>query len=111
TLMHPSPSPRPARDNLEINLSVLQRYLPSITAILSQAASVVVYNFLLSPQPGWDKADCEGTMFVCGQESTHSGYLSGNTTAGEKRRIFVLNKKSLANLMLDLRKVSRFEVT
>lgn len=95
--------PPPVRSNPEMNLSVLQRYNPAVREILCQAANAVVYIF--TPDTGvWDKSGVEGTMFVCEQEPT---YKSGE----ESYCLFVLNRRGLENLILDLGKTQDVEVT
>jgi hypothetical protein len=85
------------RTNTDLNMSVLKRYLPNITEIRSVAAQTVVYT--LDPQTvTWDKANVEGTMFVCQQ--------GGQDTLG---CIFILNRKATDNLILDLRDVKEIE--
>ncbi|RYO83828.1 hypothetical protein DL763_007707 [Monosporascus cannonballus] len=92
------------RTNTELNLSVLKRYLPSISYILSVAANAVVFTFSLDNM-AWEKANIEGPLFVCSQGSA--------TADGERGRdggcVFVLNRKGLDNLILDLTTVSKHE--
>ncbi|KAM0327569.1 hypothetical protein ACHAQA_005860 [Verticillium albo-atrum] len=91
------------RTNTELNLSVLRRYIPSIHSILSIAANAVVYTFAPATS-SWERAGIEGTYFLCflqpepGQEAT------------PKACIFVLNRRGLENVDLDLAKVGHFEV-
>lgn len=85
------------RTNTDLNMSVLKRYLPNITEIRSIAAQTVVYT-LDSVSLTWDKANVEGTMFVCQQ--------GGQDTLG---CIFILNRKATDNLILDLRDVKEIE--
>ncbi|KAL0932723.1 mRNA-decapping enzyme 1B [Colletotrichum truncatum] len=102
---HPAPPPNPAlftRTNTDLNLSVLRRYLPSINATLSIAANAVVYTF--NPTlPGWDKTGIEGTYFLCMQDP-----LPG--VPAPRACIFVLNRRGLENVILDLSDVADFEV-
>ncbi|RYP67500.1 hypothetical protein DL771_007200 [Monosporascus sp. 5C6A] len=92
------------RTNTELNLSVLKRYLPSISHILSVAANAVVFTFSLDNM-AWEKANIEGPLFVCSQGTA--------TAEGEWGRdggcVFVLNRKGLDNLILDLTTVSKHE--
>ncbi|KAI8624741.1 PH domain-like protein [Xylariaceae sp. FL1651] len=90
-----------ARTNTELNLSVLKRYLPSITSILSIAANAVVYTF--QPPTEWKRSNTEGTMFVCSQ-GEHAGEVNENGC------LFVLNRKGSQNFILDLNSVSDFEL-
>ncbi|KAL2152268.1 hypothetical protein VTH82DRAFT_5452 [Thermothelomyces myriococcoides] len=101
----PSSNPQPARDNTELSLRVLRRYQPSIRTILSIAANAVAYSFLESTQ-GWEKHGCEGTMFVCEQEPfvAHTGEVVPRVC------VFVLNRRSMENLVIDLLRVTDCEV-
>lgn len=109
----PVPDAAPAahlqRTNTELNLCVLQRYLPSITSIYAVAAHAVVYTF--SPEEGqWEKAGVEGTMFVCAQHHSHQPVSSElQINAGEKACIFVLNRRGLDNVVVDLAQVTALE--
>lgn len=100
-----APDSLPVRSNNELNLTVLQRYNPSITAILSIAASCQIYNYF--PADGtWDKAEIAGTLFVC-QMAAFSA-----TTVGARERFCValLNKKGLDNLIIDMQDVQEVEI-
>ncbi|WQF90014.1 Putative mRNA-decapping enzyme subunit 1, PH-like domain superfamily [Colletotrichum destructivum] len=104
---HPVPVPNPAlfnRTNTDLNLSVLRRYLPSINSTLSIAANAVVYTFNPS-LPGWDKTGIEGTYFLCMQDPA-----PGAGPATPRACIFVLNRRGLENVILDLVDVADFEV-
>jgi Dcp1-like decapping family len=94
----PAPSPQaqvPARTIDELNLSVLQRYNPSIKKILSVAPYAVIYTFSPSPQPEWIKSGVEGSLFICQLEP---GLL------GEDRfNAIVLNRRGLENFEADLK--------
>ncbi|KAK7993402.1 dcp1-like decapping family domain-containing protein [Apiospora arundinis] len=113
---HPAP-PTAAlahRTNTDLNLSVLQRYLPSITQIKSQAANAVVYTFS-ADSTSWDKSGIEGTMFVCAQNvdatprSSAQGYQHAAGQA--KGCIFILNRRGLNNMILDLSDVEAIEAS
>ncbi|OAA48780.1 Dcp1-like decapping [Cordyceps fumosorosea ARSEF 2679] len=93
-------APPPLRTNTEINLSVLRRYVPSIRAILSIAANAVVYTFA---GESWDKSGVEGTLFVCSQDSPDD--------STPRACVFVLNRRGLGNVIVDLAHVSDVEVT
>lgn len=99
------PAPQiPYRTNTELNLSVLQRYLPNIRSIVSIAASAVVY--VITPSTlEWEKSGAEGTLFVCEQDP-----LIVDGHALPQACVFVLNRKGLDNLVIDLAKVSVCEV-
>lgn len=98
----PSYAPPPPRTNTELNLSVLQRYLPSIQSILSIAANAVVYAFDSASQR-WDKSGIEGTLFVCAQAPLPDD-------ARPRACVFVLSRRSLDNLVVDLVRVSHVEI-
>ncbi|KAK1753307.1 hypothetical protein QBC47DRAFT_388177 [Echria macrotheca] len=93
------------RSNTELNLSVLRRYLPRIESIRSIAANAVVYT-LSDATTGWERRDTEGTMFVCQQEAlvTDMGLVVPNVC------VFVLNRRGLENLAVDLVRVSDCEI-
>lgn len=95
----------PVRSNNELNLTVLQRYNPSITTILSIAASCQIYNYFPA-DASWDKAEIAGTLFVC-QMAPFSA-----TTVGARERFCValLNKKGLDNLIIDMQDVQEVEI-
>ncbi|KAL6863473.1 hypothetical protein ACO1O0_003728 [Amphichorda felina] len=96
--------PSPNRTNTELNLSVLQRYIPSIHTILSVAANAVVYLFNPTAEQ-WDKSGVEGTMFVCAK-------LPAPDDPQHRPRacIFVLSRRGLENFVMDLARVSHVEV-
>ena len=95
----------PTRTNTDLNLSVLRRYLPDIRSILSIAANAVVYTFSEASQ-GWDKHGVEGTMFVCEQEPI----VTPTGQALSRVCVFVLNRRGLDNLAVDLVRVSNCEM-
>ncbi|KAK2056635.1 PH domain-like protein [Colletotrichum caudatum] len=106
---HPVPTPNPAllnRTNTDLNLSVLRRYLPSINSTLSIAANAVVYTFNPS-LPGWDKTGIEGTYFLCMQDPAPAAV---HRPPAPRACIFVLNRRGLENVILDLGDVADFEV-
>ncbi|KAG8676235.1 hypothetical protein FPOAC1_002236 [Fusarium poae] len=103
--IHTDYAPPPPRTNTELNLSVLQRYLPSIHTILSIAANAVIYTFS-STSESWEKSGVEGTMFVCAQSP------SPEDPAQQPRAcVFVLNRRGLENVIVDLSRVSHAEVS
>lgn len=97
-------APPPPRTNTELNLSVLQHYLPSIQAILSIAANAVVYTFDPASE-AWDKSGIEGTLFVCTQSP-----LPEDAAHRPRACVFVLNRRALDNLVADLARVTHVEV-
>lgn len=109
---HPTPgigdghsyAPPPQRNNTELNLSVLQRYLPSVRNILSIAANAVIYTFDAAGER-WDKSGVEGTMFVCLQSP-----LVEDPQQRARACVFVLSRRGLENVAVDLAMVSHVEV-
>ncbi|SPQ21398.1 aa06b6fb-63bc-4d27-b4f5-f89fa55f5b9b [Thermothielavioides terrestris] len=99
------PPPPPPRDNTELSLRVLRRYRPSIRSILAIASNAVAYNFLESTQ-GWEKHGAEGTMFVCEEEPIVAP--TGHTLP--RVCVFVLDRRSMDNLVIDLLRVTDCEV-
>ena len=92
-----NPTSLPTRTNTELNLSVLRRYVPSITDLPSLASSTDVYTYSVAAQ-AWERLDVNGTMFVC--ELNHGlGYC-----------IVILNKKGLDNLIIDMVDVLEVEI-
>ncbi|KAI0157802.1 PH domain-like protein [Xylariaceae sp. FL1272] len=92
-----------ARTNTELNMSVISRYVPSITSILSIAANAVLYTF--EPPSEWKRMSMlEGTMFICSQ-GEHAGEVSENGC------LFILNRKGLDNLTIDLTTIDDFELS
>ncbi|KAK4096921.1 PH domain-like protein [Parathielavia hyrcaniae] len=98
-------NPQPARDNTELSLRVLRRYQPSIRSILAIAANAVAYTFLESTQ-GWEKHGAEGTLFVCDQEPI----VAPSGQVLPRACVFVLNRRSMENLKVDLLRVTDCEV-
>ncbi|KAI2467902.1 PH domain-like protein [Annulohypoxylon bovei var. microspora] len=115
------------RTNTELNMAVLRRYRPQITSIVSIAANAVVYSFGTK----WDKANLEGTLFICAQapSSTSTSTSSSNPNPASPAPpaqsqtqtqahaalsngcIFILNRKGLTNLIIDLTNVERVELS
>ncbi|TVY48903.1 mRNA-decapping enzyme 1A, partial [Lachnellula occidentalis] len=94
------PPPLTTRSNTELNLSVLRRHCPSITAILSIAPSAQIYTYASG---SWNKTEIEGTLFVCqtsGSGSGEPGYV-----------VVVLNRRGLENLVVDVGGIENVEVT
>ncbi|KAI1101218.1 PH domain-like protein [Jackrogersella minutella] len=96
-----APAALAARTNTELNMAVLRRYRPRITSILSIAANAVVYSFASK----WDKANLEGTLFICAQDRDEDESSISNGC------LFVLNRKGLQNLAVELSNVEHFELS
>lgn len=104
---HPSNNPQttslpPTHSNSTLNLSVLRRYLPSITNIITIAAYSVIYIFRPSLS-NWEKSGIEGTLFVV--------RLQDNNPPHKSYAIIVLNRRGLDNFVLKLRTSEEVEVT
>ncbi|CAK7272217.1 hypothetical protein SEPCBS119000_005007 [Sporothrix epigloea] len=89
----------------ELNLRVLQYHDPTIRSIEAIAASSVVYVFS-SDTGGWIKADpqIEGTLFLCEQTP-----LEVDPLVLPRACVFVLNRKGLMNVVIDLARVGAVE--
>ncbi|KAL8992907.1 MAG: hypothetical protein Q9169_006749 [Polycauliona sp. 2 TL-2023] len=96
-LLPPTQEIPPQRTNAELNLSVLQRHLPSTTSIVCVAPYAVVYIFTSSPQtgPAWEKSGIEGTLFVCQQSAAAAG-------GAERYSVVILNRKGLNDFICPL---------
>jgi hypothetical protein len=96
-------APAQQRTVEEINFSVIRRYVPSLQRIIAKAPSAVVYTLI--PTTGqWDKANIEGTLFVC--------QLTPSPTTGTERHcIVILNRKGLENLIIESGEIANVEIT
>lgn len=87
----------PAITNDVLNLSVLQRHLPSTVSIDFLAPYAVVYIFSTANQ-AWEKSGIEGTLFVVRlRDGGHA--------------VVVLNRRGLDNFMLHLKSAEEVDVT
>ena len=94
--------PAQTRSPEEINLTVLQRYNPAITNILSKASYAVVYTFNPSTS-AWEKSGVEGTLFVCQLLPVQLGEARYNA--------IILNRRSLDNFEAQLLDDDDVEIT
>ena len=92
----PSPPPPQSRTNDELNLSVLRRHHPDISAILSIAPYAVLYEFHPHPEPSWNKSGVEGSLFVC-------QLTPGAQLHEDRYTALVLNRRGLENFEAELR--------
>ena len=110
TTNHPSYQPQPSDNELEsfapanptttndvLNLSVLQRHLPSTVSIHFLAPYAVVYIFSTTTQ-SWEKSGIEGTLFVVGLRD-------------EGHAVIVLNRRGLDKFILHLKSAQEVDVT
>ncbi|KAF6241868.1 hypothetical protein HO173_000580 [Letharia columbiana] len=103
---HPQPSDNeleytapanPTITNDVLNLSVLQRHLPSTVSIDFLAPYSVVYIFSTTTQ-AWEKSGIEGTLFVV-------------KLRDEGHAVVVLNRRGLDNFVLHLKSAEEVDVT
>ncbi|MCJ1275504.1 hypothetical protein MMC21_003307 [Puttea exsequens] len=96
------PLPSKDRTNYEINLSVLQRLVPSTLQIEFTIPYAVLYLYnpddTENKEPGWEKTGVEGTMFVA--QLDRNGYA-----------VVVLNRKGLENFVLRIQGREAVELT
>ncbi|EEP79387.1 predicted protein [Uncinocarpus reesii 1704] len=95
------PSP-PARSNEDLNITVVRRYNPSISTILSLAPFAVIYIFSATTQ-SWEKAGIEGTLFVC--------QLTKGDLGEERYSVMVLNRRGMDNFEARLISGDDVEIT
>ena len=92
----PLPRPPETRTIDELNLTVLQRHNHEVSSILSIAPYAVIYEFNAQPEPTWNKAGIEGSLFIC--------QLTPGPQLGEDRySAIVLNRRGLENFEAELR--------
>ncbi len=97
-----APPPSATRTNTELNFSVIRRYIPSVTSIISIAPYAVVYLFSPTSQQ-WEKSGTEGTLFVCQLSETEAG--------ADRFSVIVLNRRGLSNFQVDLLNEEDVQVT
>lgn len=98
------PPPGPPRTNADLNFSVLQRHLPSISSILYIAPYSVIYIFSNESQ-AWEKSGIEGTLFVCSLSS-----LPNQAPSAERFAAILLNRQGLDNFVLELTSARDVEI-
>ncbi|EFW23036.1 hypothetical protein D8B26_006570 [Coccidioides posadasii str. Silveira] len=92
----------PTRSNEELNVTVVRRYNPSISTILSLAQFAVVYIFSATTQT-WEKLGIEGTLFVCQRTKGDLGE--------ERYSVMVLNRRGMDNFEARLENGDDVEIT
>jgi len=90
------------RTNEELNLSVLRRYLPSVSTIISIANYSVLYTFV-TPSQQWQKSEIEGTLFICALEPSPSGI--------EQFSVMILNRRGLENFISEIKSPDHVEIS
>jgi len=86
----------------QINEAVIRKYVPSLVQIIAVATNAVIYTF--DPDSSnWDKANIEGSMFVC--------QLSPSPiTGGARHGVIVLNRKGMENLIIESGEIEVVEI-
>jgi hypothetical protein len=93
-----------------MNMSVLQRYNPSITSIDAIASSCQIYHF--SDNEGtWEKAEVEGTLFVCQFTAYSPDSVQGVSVGGgaEGYCLMLLNRKAMDELNINMEDILNIE--
>lgn len=81
------------RTSTDLNLSVLSRYLPRISHIITSASYAVLYTF--SPTTSsWQKSGIEGSLFICA--------LTPTTPNAKEAKLIILNRLGVDNFTFDL---------
>ena len=97
-LAYPTPV-NPKTTNEALNLSVLQRLLPSTVSIEFLAPYAVVYLFSSTTSTqAWEKSGVEGTLFVV-------------RLRNGRHAVVVLNRRGLDNFILHLKSAEEVDVT
>ncbi|KAK4692095.1 hypothetical protein P7C71_g5041, partial [Lecanoromycetidae sp. Uapishka_2] len=95
------PAPPSDRSDAAINLSVLQRYLPSAGLIVDKAPYAVVYVFEKKDER-WEKTGVEGSVFIL-QLASEGGR--------DEYAVMVLNRRGLDNWVLHLKSSEGVQLT
>ncbi len=100
------PPPPPSDRELDsINLSVLQRYLPSAEKLEAKAPYAVVYVYGAGSdekEPGWEKTGVEGTVFVLRLLREGAKY---------EYAVVVLNRRGMDNWVMHLESKDGVQLT
>lgn len=86
----------------DLNFSVLKRYLPTIHTVLGIANYAVLYTFN-PPAQAWQKADIEGTLFVCALGPSANGL--------DQCCAIILNRRGLENFIVNIQSPGDIEVS
>jgi Dcp1-like decapping family len=92
----PLSRPPETRTNDELNLTVLQRHNHEVSSILSIAPYAVIYEFNAQPEPTWNKAGIEGSLFIC-------QLTPGPQLQEDRYNVIVLNRRGLENFEAEVR--------
>lgn len=100
-----APEPQPGamgRIIDELNLTVLKRYVPSIHSCAAVAYNATVFQL---HEDTWVDANTKGPLFICDQDPDIS---TGHPVP--RSCVFVMNRNSLDNLIVDLANVAECEL-
>ncbi|KAF2823991.1 PH domain-like protein [Ophiobolus disseminans] len=92
----------PLRTNEELNLSVLQRTYPDITALEHVTPYAALY-ILNEDTSTWEKGGVEGTLFTC--------QLTPSPIGAERFCAVILNRRGLSNFYLELTSSEEMEIS
>lgn len=94
------------RTNYELNMSVLKRYVAGLQAIPVTCSFVRLYEWSHETNH-WELRDVEGPMFLCECDPI----VLPNGLELPQTNLFVLNRRSMENLTINLSKVEMYEAT
>jgi hypothetical protein len=92
----------PPRSNEELNLAVLQRNYPEVTALEHVTPYAALYIYNLETEQ-WEKVGVEGTLFVC--------QLTPSSIGAERYCAVILNRRGLDNFYLELTSSEAMEIS
>lgn len=98
---YPAPPP-PARSTEELNFKVICRHYPDVLSVIHVAGYTVLYTYHLQQQQ-WNKADVEGTLFVCELAPVEAGV--------ERYGVIILNRRSMENFYMEVKGMDGTELT
>ena len=93
--MSSAPLPPAPRSTEELNLKVIRSHYSDVLSILHVGHHAVLYTFNFKEQK-WDKADVEGSLFVCEMRP------SVTTVGDERYSVIILNRRSVENFYMDI---------
>ena len=106
--------PAPTHLTAQMNLSVLKRYSPQITSIVTTASYAVVYIFNTATVT-WDRLDIEGTLFIVALDGAcppsslmemrtrhHRPQKQQEPSGPEEYQLIILNRRNLDNFIIPL---------
>ncbi|CCC10146.1 hypothetical protein SMACR_02724 [Sordaria macrospora] len=94
------------RTNYELNMSVLKRYISGLRHLPLTCSFVRLYEWSQTTN-SWELRDVEGPMFLCECDPI----ILPNGHELPQTNLFVLNRRSMENLTINLSKVEMYEAT